>query len=128
MSERLLEAEYPAESNILISRSRILRQLGARDEEGEIESGDELRIADAMRRANTETRIGQKTDGAGGRRLTHASDALGQVGEGGDADPLEEMSLGPGKQILLHLQISAAMAEVDNRGSTPRTPAPPGDW
>ena len=105
MSERLLEAEYPAESKIIIARPSILRQLGARDEEREIESGDELRIADAMRRANTETRIRQKTDGAGGRRLTHASDALGQVGEGGDADTLEEMRLGPGKQTLLDLQI-----------------------
>src|SRR6185312_12120301 len=39
MSERLLEAEYPAESKIIIDRPSILRQLGARDEEREIESG-----------------------------------------------------------------------------------------
>jgi len=97
MSERLLEAEYPAESKIIIARPSILRQLGARDEEREIESGDELRIANPMSDANTDSRIGQKADGAGDGRLTHASDALGQVGEGGDADPLEEMRLGPGE-------------------------------
>src|SRR6476469_7872083 len=55
--ELRLEAQHPAERELIVARGPVLRQLGPADPEGQVEPRDEARVADAVLRAKAAPRV-----------------------------------------------------------------------
>src|SRR5215216_7141737 len=93
-SERGLETEHPAKCEILVAGTLVLGQLRPTHIEGEIKSGHELGVADAVRCPKAHSGIAEKANRAGHRCLAHASNPVRELGEEREAHPIEEMRLG----------------------------------